>query len=370
MTDEIARLTRLLASANDKGTVEYQIARTYAAGGQYPEALSWLQKVVQANYGFDPFRDPLFARFNASIKFWSLLHQVRANTPAVSRSRSFATVPETDLFPENFAFDVVNKDFFIGSTLKEEIVRCQANGPCAPFVTSQQNGLGSVLGLKIHPESKTLWATSNTSNGASLRHYRLAMGELIQAYSLAGTHLFNDLAVSYNGDVFVTDTREGAVYKLGADTQLRKIAASHGFTAANGVALSYDQKLLYVADFGDGIAVVDLSTESVIPMPHPPDVCLGYIDGLYATKDSLVAIQNGYMLPRIVRFRLSKENRAIVAVNVLERRNPSFDGITTGFLTGRSFYYIANPQLDKVVDGRVKPNQQLNALKIFVVRIE
>ena len=43
--DEIARLQILLVSANDKGAVEFQIAKTSAWGGQYQEAMNWLQEL-------------------------------------------------------------------------------------------------------------------------------------------------------------------------------------------------------------------------------------------------------------------------------------------------------------------------------------
>jgi hypothetical protein len=369
-TQELNRVKGLLKSANDKGSVEFQIARTYAAGGQYREAMEWLRKVVDLNLGFDPSRDKLFARLRSTNEFQTLMEKVRAETPAVSNSRSVATIAEPDLFPENLAYDRATKRFFFGSTFKDEIVTCDQQGVCEPFVRSHKDGLGYVLGLKIHEPSRTLWTTSNTENGASLRHYSVASGELIRSYPLTGAHLFNDVAVSASGEVFVTDTKEGAVYKISGKARgLERIAAKHVFTAANGIALSPDEKTLFVASFGDGVAAVDLVSQTAKAMPHPADVCLAYIDGLYATEASLIAIQNGPMVPRIVRFGLSSDGRAIVGMDVLERRNPLFDGITTGALVGGQLYYVANSQLDKVVDGKVKAGVTLKPLQILTVGV-
>jgi hypothetical protein len=61
------------------------------------------------------------------------------------------------------------------------------------------------------------------------------------------------------------------------------------------------------------------------------------------------AIQNGPMLPRIIEFRVSAEYRQITAARALERRNPAFDGITTGVIVGTDLYYVANPQTDKKI---------------------
>lgn len=370
-TAEINRLKLVLSAANDKPWVQFEIARTYAAGGQYQEAIDWLRKVVAGNFGFDPSRDRLFAKLRGTTEFQELLNQIRANTPFVSHSRPFAAIPEANLFPENFAFDAPTRIFYLGSTFKDEIVRCEWKGICQPFVAPHQDGLGLVLGLKIHSPTKTLWTTSNTAERASLRHYSLASGKLIRSFALSGAHLFNDLAVSANGDVFVTDTKEGAVYKLSPEnTEFQRLVPTHVFTGVNGIALSPDEKTLFVASFPDGISAINLTSESITPMAHPADVCLAYVDGLYASKDHLIAIQNGPMLPRIVRFDLNDKGTEIVAMKILERRNPLFDGITTGVLTNRTFYYIANTQLDKLEGGKIRSGERLDSIRILAIDID
>ncbi|HWF46377.1 MAG TPA: hypothetical protein VG168_05185, partial [Bryobacteraceae bacterium] len=348
----------------------FQVARTYAAGGQYREAMDWLKKVIDSNLGFDPSRDKLFANLRDVKEFRALVDEARAQTPRVSNSRLVHIVPETDLFPENLAYDPTTKDFFFGSTYKDEVVRCGQSGACEPLVAPHRDGLGYVLGLKIDPRSRTLWTTSNTENGASLRHYSLPSGQLIRSYPLLGAHLLNDLVVSSSGQVFVTDTKGGAVYKLSSENDgLQRLAPSHVFTAANGIALSPRETTLFVSSFGDGIDAIDLASQSVRALPHPADVCLGYIDGLYALDGSLIAIQNGPMVPRIVRFALSSGGSEILSMKVLERRNPLFDGITTGALVGDQLYYVANTQLDKVVDGKIKKSVKLDPLRILAISI-
>ena len=53
------------------------------------------------------------------------------------------------------------------------------------------------------------------------------------------------------------------------------------------------------------------------------------------------------MSPRVVRLILIHDLHAIERFEVLERRNPLFDGITTGVIDGDDFYYMANIQDDK-----------------------
>jgi hypothetical protein len=124
------------------------------------------------------------------------------------------------------------------------------------------------------------------------------------------------------------------------------------FQAANGIALSADAKLLYVSTYPSGIVVADLATHISVPITRvrtagPDDLCLGAVDGLYFFRGALIAIQNGFLTPRVVRLVLTRDLRGIERFEVLERRNPLFNGVTTGVVAGRDFFYMANIQDDK-----------------------
>jgi hypothetical protein len=75
------------------------------------------------------------------------------------------------------------------------------------------------------------------------------------------------------------------------------------------------------------------------------------------------------MTHRVVRYRLTKDLNNIESFEVLERRNPLFEGITTGVMADGAFYFMANTQLDKAAGGRIKPGAQLNPLKILRIDI-
>ena len=77
---ELERLEKLLSTANDKGAIELQIANTYAAGGQFTEAMSRLRKVVGAKLGFDPSHDPDFAKLRDTAEFRLIMAEVHRQT--------------------------------------------------------------------------------------------------------------------------------------------------------------------------------------------------------------------------------------------------------------------------------------------------
>jgi hypothetical protein len=338
---EIARIQKLLISAPDKATVTDELARTWAAAKQWPEAIQWLQKVAELNAGIDPSRDSIFAELRGTQEFEEILAAVGRATPMVSHSSSVFRITEGDLVPESVAYDPKSKHFYFGSMKHGKVVRCSPSGDCTLFA----NGLGTVLGVKAH--SNGLWLLSNSDKESTLIHYDFASAAVVRRYSVAGTgHEFNDLAIAPAGDVYLTDTREGAVWHLAnGAADLTKL--SQRFEFPNGIALSPDGSLLYVSTFPDGITVFDLKTSVATPIGRPANLCLATIDGLYFHRGALIAIQNGLMSPRVVRLNLTRNLRVIERFEVLERRNPLFEGVTTGVVVGSDFFYMANIQDDK-----------------------
>ena len=180
-------------------------------------------------------------------------------------------------------------------------------------------------------------------------------------------HLFNDVALAADGRAFVTDSEAGTVWRIdpGKDApELLLKPWSLGYP--NGIALSADEKRLYVADFEHGISIVDAASGDLRALPHPPNVSLHGVDGLYRHDSGLIAVQNGAGTERIVRLRLDKDGLRVVSLDILESRNPAFAIPTTGVIVGSEFYYVANSLLDRLgPDGRLKPNARLEPVVIL-----
>ena len=124
-----------------------------------------------------------------------------------------------------------------------------------------------------------------------------------------------------NGEVFVSDGLNGAVYRL-RGRQLDPLIAPGVARSAQGTALTADGRHLVVADYGRGIATVDLKTKARTLLPMAGDKPLRGLDGLVRVGEEYYAIHNGSSPGSLVRFRI---NGAQIDVAVVQRGAPLAD---------------------------------------------
>jgi DNA-binding beta-propeller fold protein YncE len=303
---------------------------------------------------------------------------VEAMTVAVTRVLK-------DLTPEGIAYDPQDGAFYLGSAWKSKIVRVDATGRPRDFTTAGQDGLRAVLGLRIDAARRTLWAASvpnplnprrdpNEEGTAAVFRYNLDTGRLTGKFELreAGVrHILNDLDVSPRGDVFVTDSLSGAIYTIRpGGSGLELLLRSGDLLQPNGIALSADGGAAFVA-CTDGIYRVDIGTKTARRLGQPDDLCVGGIDGLYRVEGGLVGVQNELGLNRVVRVFLNRAGDSVERMVVLENRNASFELPTTGAISGKSFFYMANTQIYRTGgDGRLLPVEKLDDLIILRLDVD
>ena len=343
----LAELEKLLGTAAEPGLVMLEIARQHAIASDPKQALAWCEKAAALNPEYDPEFERGFEKMAELPGFQPLIARARKASPPVRRSVLAFTVAENDLIPEGLAWDARSGKLYLGSINKHKIVEIAPDGSVRDFVTAGQDGIGSVVGMKVNPRTNSLWANSvSNTEGSGVFHYDLATGRLIKKHVLPADLLFNDLVVTSLGDVFVTATRAQALYWIPVKTgRLEEWRPGLKLRDANGIALSSDQKRLFISNFPDGVTVIDLQSGSVRGLAHPASITLAAIDGLYFYNNSLIAVQNGWMAHRVARFFLNPALDRVDRAEVLERGNPLFDVPTTGAVAGDTFYFIANSQL-------------------------
>jgi hypothetical protein len=376
----IKRAEASLAGAADPAEVMYSIAARYAALNEKREAIAWLRKASEQHEGFDPSDDDYFKSLAGEPEFRQLVEELHRTQPAIHRSELAFTIPEKDLIPEGIAYDPSEKVFYLGSLYKRKIVKVTPDGEVKDFKKPREDGLWQVLGMKVDGH-RTLWACSAAEaeepvlrGSSAIFHFDLSSGKLIKKYVLDGKqqpHLFNDVALNAKGDVFVTDSKAGKIFWIPHQRDvLEELAPELKFNYPNGIALSADEKSLYVAHNNGGISFVDLASKKRRVLPRPVNSTLAGIDGLYLYNGTLVAIQNGIGTPRITRFFLNAAGDGVEKFETIEYRNPDFDVPTTGTFAGDMFYYIATSQIEKLDDdGNIRAGAELRPVLIMKTKL-
>ena len=171
--------------------------------------------------------------------------------------------------------------------------------------------------------------------------------------------------------MFITDTDQGAVYRIrsGADSlELFLQPDLRRFSEANGIALSGDNRTLYVA-FVEGIARIDVRTRAIARLPMLAPGSTAGIDGLYWYRGTLIGVQHLPGLDQVARYDLAPDGRSIRHIDVLERADSLLHLPTTGALVGGQFYYIANSQFDRLGDDNRLAPASPSSMPLSTVRV-
>jgi sugar lactone lactonase YvrE len=363
---EITHLEAALKIQPKDPVLLYNLAADYAAKCERETTLALLRKVASKGGGLDPDEYRGFAFLKDLPEFRAIVATIRRSNPPKVESLPAFIMQEPDLFPEGMAYAGYSGRIYAGS-VKRKIVWTDKSGILHELVKPGQDGLGYVAGLHVDEARKELWAVSSRFGDApatanmvqGLFRYDLATGRhlaTISASTQSGGFLNDVTLVPSSAAAFATNTVEGSVYSTAPDSpELQMFLPAGSVPGANGIALSDDEKILFVAG-NFGIYRVNLQTRSVAKLAKAAGVVDGSIDGLYFYRQSLIGIQNGIHPGRVMRFHLDAGLARITRAEVLETYNPRFENPTTGSLDGDSLLFLANTQLHKWSPGKSTPS--------------
>lgn len=369
---ELATGESLLPKLADRAAGLYLLATDYATLGDFPKALSLLKESIELDEGFDPSQDPAFARMRTQPDFQKLLKRSAQHFPVVQRAKLAFTVPETDLIPEGLAADPSGHNFYLSSLNRRKIVLIR-NQIASDFVKSEANSLLPVLGLKLDPRDASLWANTgaDSTGQAELVHFD-AEGKLLSRFGppTGGKHLFNDLVLRGENEIYLTDSLANEVYRFDRKAQtFTALKFPRPLYYPNGIALSADGNVLFAAD-AFGVMLYNLRDGSAREVQPGKGTTLAGVDGMYWDRGWLVAVQNGIGLPRLARFQLSDDGTHVLRSEVIEYRSPFVELPTTGAIVQGKFYFICNSQLDNLRDEKIVDPKRLQPVRIGVVNLE
>jgi sugar lactone lactonase YvrE len=323
------------------------VATIEARLGHKDEALKWIEKYVVTGLSFDPAKDEdlkSLMRVGTGEKVTALMKE---RSLPVTNAEFVCELPQIDTMPEDITYLKSSGDFFVSSIQHHTIYRVSLPKAGSRQCTMEELPLPAeakrwpTLAISADPKRKTLWVTASAMPGFSgipkeeqgkavLMEIDPTTGKVLHRFDPAtnGPAVLGDMCVTDQGTVYVTDSIGGGVYRLHGDLQTAKLEKiADGLFSPQTAVLSRDGKRLFVADYTMGIAVIDLPAADAAPnlsakvnyLPHPENVAVVGLDGLYNNGDSLIGIQNGTEPERILRFLLNPVQTEITGDQVIHQ---------------------------------------------------
>lgn len=349
---DAARAASTLSPENPD--LQYRLARALVLAGQVDDGLTALDRIAAMGLAYRIEKHPDFAGVAEDPRFLAVRQKMAASVAPIEGGSDVWTLPTRALLVESIAHDSKSGAFFLSMVHARKIVRVDTSGAVKDFVPPGEPGWG-YFGMRADPARRVLWVGHNAmahaegyreadkDRGALLR-LNLDSGTVEKRYDLPGAHVLGDLTVARNGDVWVSDSVGGGIYRVtAAGAALEEMVPPGRLRSPQGLAFSADETRLYGADYSGGLFVLDVASRQLRKMQKPDTVSLYGIDGLVAAGGGLVAVQNGVQPHRLVMLRLDGGGSRVTAAQILDMNDKVLEP-THAVVVGGDVYYVATSQ--------------------------
>jgi len=339
----------------------YNVACGDALTGDSHAAVAKLDQLLALKLDLGAETDEDFSAIRSTedwAGFESRLAQLRK--PVVRSTVAFR-LSDPDLLATGIAVDSKNGDTYVASVRERKIVRRSKDGAVSDFISPAQDGFLAGASVAIDTQRNVLFASTATApfmagyqKGDAARSgvfaFDLKSGKLLRKALLPNDgkqHFLNALALDQKGDLYVSDSAQSGIYKLAlGKNELEVFVPGNVFRATQGLAFSRDDKVLYVADYSDGVWALDMASKKPRQLESPSGVWLGGLDGLSRVPDGFIAVQIGVQPQRVLHLRLGRGGENISSVDIMEMNHPDYDGPIQGTVANGAFLYVSNSQLE------------------------
>jgi hypothetical protein len=226
-------------------------------------------------------------------------------------------LPGNDFFPEGIAVDPVTNDIFVGSIFNGIIEKFPVGQKRQQFAGRVGTALTrGALGLRVDNARNLLWAcdSSLAVAGGTVTGFDLTSRQIVITHELPAGSLCNDIILDAAGDLFVTETLVGQVFRIDAANALTPNSAqlflatveiappAAGQLGANGLAIAGG--ILFVSNtFAGTLVRFDLAAADVAGSVQVVTLSEGNVasailsgpDGVLPLSDTrLLVVENGF----------------------------------------------------------------------------
>lgn len=286
---------------------------------------------------------------------------------------------EIELVPEGIAYSTSTKKFYLTSVAKSKIIEVERiTGAQKDFIGEGAEGYSPGVGIYVDDQRQLLHAIGGyymtNDSLSSLYTFDLISRKLVARHDVTGDHFLNDMVKDTEGNIYLTDTKGASVYllKSGSD-ELEVFYSSPEIDIPNGIAISDDNTILYVASITKGIRIFNIKTKELLNEEDSTNKSKG-IDGLEYYRGALYGVQNS-AAGNPFNFRkllLNAEGDTIMDVEVIDSGTPNLDVPLTFCFADNQAVVIGNSNLGHLNQETLTfPNPEaLTKTKLIVYKID
>jgi hypothetical protein len=357
-------------------TLQYQFAIAQAMNGANDDALALLEHIAEMGFVYNPQKQPELAALASSPRFAAIVERFASNAKPFGTPQNAFTLDEKGIIGEGLAFDAKRDRFFVSSVHARKIFAIDRNGHASTFAENLDRG---AFGMAVDAKRNVLWVATSSlpqvdgfqeadRDTAALVKLDLRSGRVLATLRPddKDKHLFGDVTLASDGEVFVSDSVSPAVFHVEGN----KLApfARGAFASLQGLAAT--NRYVYVSDYSNGLYAIDRKSHEITPLDTPDSASLLGVDGIYLADDhALIAVQNGANPTRVLRLALRGDGTAIDRVTILAANHAPMTDVTLGTFAHGAFHFIASGGWDAWTDDG-KRNEKVPLDNVRVLRVE
>ncbi|SHI89998.1 hypothetical protein SAMN05444363_2007 [Flavobacterium terrae] len=346
-------------------TFSYNLACAYALNNKLDKAVFKLKECLLANAGISFEKEPDFKILFDTDEFKQLVDLKVKLNERITTSEKFIELSEKDLHPESLLNLKKTKTWLINSIRNKKIVSFdEKSGKCIDWLTDEK--LFSVFAMKADKNERFLWITTSAipemkgyskdlEGKSEILKVDIETKSIVKRFPVQGNHVFGDLVINKNGDIFLSDSGEAMIYQIKNDELSIWLDLKKEAFNLQGITFGKDENELFIADYLKGILKINVQNPSERNwLKLPNDVSKKGIDGFLYSNNSLIVIQNGVKPHRVIQLYLS--NGLIVDSKIIDCNRTEMIEPTNGIIKGNVFYFIGNSPWS-FYDGKFNLNE-------------
>lgn len=310
-----------------------------------------------------------------------LMAQLEANAQPQGEATTFYQGSFGAWVPEGIAYDPALGTLYLGSVRHGVIVAIDGDGESETLL-GPEAGLWAVFGMEVDRRTRMLWvATSHLRPeyaGPNEEDPGAAAIVSVDPYSASvvsrfvlpadGAAVLGDLTLGEDGTVYTTDSLGGVHALEPRSGAWRTLLPAGVMTSPQGLALSGDEALLYVADYRGGITVIPLDGADPYPLAMPEGAGAYGIDGMEFWNGRLLVVINGSRPHRVLELELTADGSAVTEARSLLRADPRFDEPTLTAVQDGHLLLIADSHWNRFDrEGNLPPDEELSGPTVLAV---